>query len=176
MDSHSGAVFENDQYTWSHCIFILDCLAWRHSADNLWPIWCQSTIASLIKKVPKIMNIFFKWREMLIIGQRVGLICGMDLVHSWRDRWLFWIYIHGNVGHTHSTTAEIRDTVWIKGWPKEREKKNSLWTFPAVNEYHEIQYFHHWEDIKQHINLIPLYFSKSVFISLTHVTVLWFVF
>lgn len=62
----------SNQYIWSHCIFMLDCLAWHLSADNLWHIWCQSAITFLIKG-PQIMNIFFRWQEMLVMSRGLDL-------------------------------------------------------------------------------------------------------
>lgn len=50
MQTSSSWIFRSTQYMQRLCVFILDCLAWHLSADNLWHIWCQSAITFLIKK------------------------------------------------------------------------------------------------------------------------------
>jgi len=104
------------------------CLVWHLSADNLLHIWCQSAITFLIKG-PKIMNIFFRWQEMLVMKQ--SLICGVYLFHSCLDIWVrinvsqsekvnlyTWECLHGQrcgqVWDTYRTTTETRETTLIE--------------------------------------------------------------
>lgn len=71
MQTSSSWIFRSTQYMQRLCVFILDCLAWHLSADNLWHIWCQSAITFLIKKkrFHQIMTLFFRWQEMLVTMQ-----------------------------------------------------------------------------------------------------------
>lgn len=100
----------SDQYIWSHCIFMLDCLAWHLSTDNLWHIWCQSAITFLIKG-PQIMNIFFRWQEMLVMSWAwfvESIFFTVDWIFGYESMCLTaskWIYILGSVS-TASTVAK----------------------------------------------------------------------
>lgn len=92
--SHSEKKHGDSSWIWTHTeelylsltsilrIFILECLRWHLSADNLWHIWCQSAITFLING-PKIMNIFFRWQGRLIMGWRAWFVGSILFTADW---------------------------------------------------------------------------------------------
>lgn len=133
---------------------MLRCLAWRPSADNLWHIWCQSAITFPIK-VLQIMNIFFRWLEVLAMNW--GVICRLYLFQFRQDvgaqiraHLRAWIYIAGRVSMTNAAgkrRTHVRpqrnqgnQVKWGERGLEER-KKNRMRMFSAVNHWNEILYF-----------------------------------
>lgn len=90
MQTSSSWIFRSTQYMQRLCVFILDCLAWHLSADNLWHIWCQSAITFLIKKkkkVPSNHDFILQMARNARYHAAGPLICGIYHFHSPLDIW-----------------------------------------------------------------------------------------
>lgn len=128
---------------------MLDCLAWHLPADNLWHIWCQSAITFLIKG-PQIMNIFFRWQEMLVMcrgldlwslsfSQSTGYLGTNQCVSEWVSEFIYlgvspraapW----PSVGHMQHRSGNQENGINWGGGKKEQH----MWSSSlAVIQHHE---------------------------------------
>lgn len=134
---------------------MLDYLAWHLSVDNLWHIWCQSAITFLIKG-PQIMNIFFRWQEMLVMSrgldlwslsfsQLTGYLGTNQCVSEWVSEFIYLGVsprpaLWPSVGHMqHHNGNQENGINWggVGG-----RKKHHMWTSsPAVIQHHETLHF-----------------------------------